>query len=296
MTTEDEEFLQKKNLLLKNIQKGLKRSQKQLLQREQTLHQCQNWKAVEHEGLLLQANLFRVKKGFSQISVSDWEQENIERVLHLDPMIEPKDQAVQFFKKSKKLRKGLPHAERLLQATKDDLSQKELLLETIENLSSTEDLKLFLSQSNFNFFPKPKIAASKGLPVCQKPFHQFISKTGLHIWVGKSAKGNDQMTFRHAKGSDWWLHARDYPGSHVILRCSKGESPDPESINEAAELALRYSKACKNKEGEVSISQVKYLSRIVNYPGKVQLSKHQVIYIKFDDSRWERLKSHKIND
>lgn len=291
-TEEEEDFLQEKKTLLKYVTKALKRSQKQLLQREQTLLDCQNWKSVEHEGLLLKANLFRLKKGMSQITVKDWEQEDNERILNLDTTIEPKDQAIKFFKKSKKLRKGLPHAERLLQLTKDDVLLKEKQLFTLNNISSSEDLALYCTTFNINVPSKTaNIPTKKTPPPPPKPFHEYISESGLHIWVGKNAKCNDQLSFRYAKGSDWWLHARDYPGSHVVIRCAKGNTPDPEALNDAAELALRYSKACQNKEGEVTVSQVKHLTRLPNCPGKVQLSKHQVIYIRLDEARWLRLKS-----
>jgi predicted ribosome quality control (RQC) complex YloA/Tae2 family protein len=76
----------------------------------------------------------------------------------------------------------------------------------------------------------------------------------------------------------------------VIHSLKKGEDPDQETVRDAAELALRFSKAkdiCN--EGEVTVSQVKFLHRCKGSPGKVQISKHRVIHIRLDSARWNRL-------
>ena len=60
---------------------------------------------------------------------------------------------------------------------------------------------------------------------------------GSEIWVGRGAKHNDAMTFRHARGHDIWLHARDAAGAHVILRRSSNSEVHPEALIDAAVLA-----------------------------------------------------------
>ena len=107
--------------------------------------------------------------------------------------------------------------------------------------------------------------------------------------MGKSAKDNDQLTFRYANGSDYWLHARNVPGSHVILRVVKGKEPDAESIKDAMQLALAYSRS--PEEGEICLTQCKYVARQGREAGKVHVSKHKVAYAKKDPQRLKRLKS-----
>jgi predicted ribosome quality control (RQC) complex YloA/Tae2 family protein len=126
-------------------------------------------------------------------------------------------------------------------------------------------------------------------PVPQKPYHQFVSKSGLHIWVGKNAKCNDLLSFHYANGNDWWLHAHNFPGSHVVIRLVGDKEPDQEALADAAELALRYSKAKEGQEGEVSVTQAKYLRPVKGTPGKVMLSRHTVLYHRLDEKRWLRL-------
>ncbi len=126
------------------------------------------------------------------------------------------------------------------------------------------------------------------------PYRELITEAGLQIWVGKSDKDNDKLTFSHAHGSDYWLHARDVPGSHVILRLGKVKEPDDESLKDAIQAALFYSKAKDRKEGEVCVTQCKFVSRFgQNQPGKVQISHHRVAYAKMDPSRLRKLRERK---
>ena len=101
----------------------------------------------------------------------------------------------------------------------------------------------------------------------RKPYIEFISKSGFKIWVGRSAKGNDIITFKLARGSDLWMHVLHEKGAHVIVRAVKGKEIDLETIKEAEQLALQYSKA-KNKILEVAKSYVKNLKR-GKKPGEV---------------------------
>ncbi len=101
----------------------------------------------------------------------------------------------------------------------------------------------------------------------RKPYMEFISQTGFKIWVGRSAKDNDILTFKLARGSDLWLHVLHEKGAHVIIRAVKGREIDRETIKEAEKLALQYSKA-KNKILEVAKAYVKNLKR-GKKPGEV---------------------------
>lgn len=111
---------------------------------------------------------------------------------------------------------------------------------------------------------------------------------------GKSAKDNDKLTFACANGSDYWLHARDVPGSHVVLHLGKQREPDEESLKDATQAALFFSKAKDNQEGEVCITQCKYVARFgKNQPGKVQISQHRIAYAKLDVERLRKLRERK---
>lgn len=279
---------------LSSLKKLIKRAQKRLLERQNTLHKCKSWEEVFHLGQLLQAHLFQVGKGCSDIKVIDWEQNGQERLITLDPLLKPHEQVARYFKRSKKLRAGIVHAERQLKLAEEELERRLQQLTKIEKTTQLSDLQNLCELYQLEWLkPTSPIPTKKKAPA--KPYHCFLSESGLQIWVGKSAKNNDQLTFHYANGSDWWLHARDCPGSHIIIRGVKEQYPDEASLRDAAELALRFSKIKDKDEGEVSITQVKWLKRIKSAPGKVMLSKHKTLRIFLENDRWNRLKVNKIN-
>lgn len=282
-------FVQQKKNIAKQLEKGFKRAQKRFEERLKMLNRCKEWKKVRHEGLLLQANLFRITKGMHEIIVSDWEQEGEERTLHLDSLVSPKDQLASYFRRSKKLNIGQGHAKRLLQLAEEELALYLEKKDVLNGITDSQSLEEYCKRFRIDDNPtQVNPLYKKKEPV--KPYNTFITREGVEIWVGKNAADNDKLTLHFAKGSDLWLHARNYPGSHVVVRCLKGQELDENSLNDAAELALRYSKAKDTTEGEVCLAQVKTLTRVKEKPGKVILSKHKVLCVILDDKRWHRLK------
>lgn len=271
------------------MQKKLAKVGKRVEERQKTLADCQNWHAVNHEGLLLQANLFRVQKGMKEVVVADWELDGAERVIALDHLKAPKDIVAAYFKRSKKLKAGVEHAIRLLGKAEQEyaacLEQERILGEVSDEESLAAYYKLF-GESARAIRP----AALRGKKEPAKPYHIFKSESGVEIRVGKSARDNDKLTFHCSNGLDWWLHAQNYPGSHVVVSGLKGQDPDEATLYDAAELALRYSKAKNSGEGEVCLTQVKGLTRVKGTPGKVMLSKHRILRLVMDNKRWLRLK------
>lgn len=282
-------FEQQKAIAVRAMQKKLAKVGKRVEERQKTLADCQNWHAVNHEGLLLQANLFRVQKGMKEVVVADWELDGAERVIVLDHLKAPKDIVAAYFKRSKKLKAGVEHAIRLLGKAEEEyavcLEQNRILEEVDDEESLAAYFKLF-GESARAIRP----AALRGKKEPAKPYHIFKSESGIEIRVGKSSRDNDKLTFHCSNGLDWWLHAQNYPGSHVVIAGLKGLDPDEATLYDAAELALRYSKAKHSGEGEVCLTQVKGLTRVKGTPGKVMLSKHRILRLVMDNKRWLRLK------
>jgi predicted ribosome quality control (RQC) complex YloA/Tae2 family protein len=81
------------------------------------------------------------------------------------------------------------------------------------------------------------------------------------VLVGRSARDNDQLTFRVARPNDLWLHAGDYPGSHVIVRNSSRSEIPHRTIIEAAQLAAKFSQASKDSRVTIHYTQRKFLTK-----------------------------------
>jgi len=80
------------------------------------------------------------------------------------------------------------------------------------------------------------------------PYRKFISQSGAPILVGRSARDNDTLTLRVARGNDLWLHARGMQGAHVVVP-GPGESPDPRTLGDAALLAAHFSPRGPGRRG-----------------------------------------------
>lgn len=281
-------FQQEKQQFQKELIKRQKRFQKALENGKQSLASCLDWEKVHHEALLLQSHLYRLKKGMCEVVIPDWENENKERKIVLDPLVEPYEEIAKRFRKSKKLRAGIEHAYRMIKKAESELQQHTDTLEKLSTIHTLRELHHFQKQIGIS---KKEGGTTKVLKEKKLPYREFCSAAGLSIWVGKSARDNDVMTFSYAKGSDWWLHVRDFSGSHVVVRCAKNQEPDQESLKDAMQLALSYSKAKKQGEADICVTQCKYVVRFgKGKAGKVHISKHQVIHIRHDPARLLRLK------
>jgi predicted ribosome quality control (RQC) complex YloA/Tae2 family protein len=117
-----------------------------------------------------------------------------------------------------------------------------------------------------------------------------IERNGWTMLVGRSAKENDELLRRHVRGSDLWLHARDHSGSYVFIKARRDKSFPLEVMLDAGCLAIYYSKARKNMEGNVYYTQAKYLRRVKDGPkGLVVPALEKNLFVRLDESRVQEL-------
>ena len=116
------------------------------------------------------------------------------------------------------------------------------------------------------------------------------------LLVGRTARQND-ATLRAARGNDYWLHCRDYPGAHVFVRHLRAKSVPLETLLDAANLALYFSKARGAGQADVYYTQVKYLRRPRGAdragagpaPGRVIPTRARNLFVRLDQARIQRL-------
>lgn len=130
--------------------------------------------------------------------------------------------------------------------------------------------------------PKPIFSTRKKKVDTEfKGARRFISSDGFEILVGKKAKDNDFLTFRVAKSLDLWLHAADYPGSHVVIRNGNRKEIPNQTILEAAELAAFYSDAREKPKAAVNYTQKKFVNKPRrSAPGLVSLASFKTILVE----------------
>ena len=109
----------------------------------------------------------------------------------------------------------------------------------------------------------------------------FISSDGFEILVGKKAKDNDVLTFKIAKSLDTWMHAADYPGSHVVVRNPNRKEIPHRTLIEAAELAAFYSQGKAQVKAAVHYTQKKFVNKPKGAaPGLVSLSSFRTLLVE----------------
>ena len=108
----------------------------------------------------------------------------------------------------------------------------------------------------------------------------YRSSDGFEIIVGRAARDNDTLTFRVAKPNDLWLHAGDYPGSHVVVRNASRKDIPHRTIIEAAQLAAKFSQAGEDSKVTVHYTPRKFLSKPKGAaPGLVRMSTFRSIAV-----------------
>lgn len=118
----------------------------------------------------------------------------------------------------------------------------------------------------------------KVISYSSRPFQKFKTEKGSEIWIGKNQKDNQKL-LQDASREDYWLHARDLPGAHVILKLSSPEVQE-EEIKKAAQLAGYFSMGKNDSWVEVIVTQVRYIHSIPKSPGKVTFRHEKTVLVR----------------
>lgn len=245
------------------------------------------------EADLLNAYAWQIKKGDKSASLPDFETGDIVQIA-LDPSMSVRENIEKRYAQAKRMDKAEPLIRARFEETQSKLDEISKIVDRIESATTVEEIDYALPALDMfciqNDVPKAggTATATKSHAKAQhKPFKTFYAADGTPILVGKSAKDNIELTFRYTRGNDTWLHACGATGSHVVV---KSPNPTPETILDAALLAMHYSSFARSTGAEIQITQAKYLKKIKSGPiGKVEVHNERTIYIRQDEARIARL-------
>lgn len=176
----------------------------------------------------------------------------------LDNTLTPQENAQKYFDKYGKLKRTFEALSELTVQVKEEIEHLESILAALDIAMQEEDLVQIREELIESGYIRRK-SGSKKAKVTSKPFH-YVSSDGFHIYVGKNNFQNDELTFKFANGGDWWFHAKQIPGSHVILKTEGAEVPD-RAFEEAARLAAYYSKGREQDKVEIDYVQKKHVKK-----------------------------------
>ncbi|MFN0139428.1 MAG: NFACT RNA binding domain-containing protein, partial [Pyrinomonadaceae bacterium] len=190
--------------------------------------------------------------------------------------------AEEYFRRYTKARNGKKVIEQRLSATEsalDTANEKLRLIDAAIAEHNEEYLASLAAPATKQ--PPPSKSKKKKAEAAFKGARRFVSSDGFEILVGKKAKDNDYLTFRIARSLDLWLHAADYPGSHVVVRNQNKKDVPNRTLVEAAELAAFYSDARDKPKAAVNYTQRKFVNKPRRAPaGLVSLASFKTILVK----------------
>lgn len=274
-----ERMKQKSANILKLVHNNIDRCTKKLVMHRENLEKAKNRDRYKICGDLLTANMYRVKFGMDEVCVENYYDNNSELKIKLDPNISPSQNAQKYYKKYNKAKVTEKYAKEQIIGAEEELEYLETVQESILKAEIPRDLseiKEELAEQGYisNTVSKKKKKTQKSMPM------KFISSDGYEILVGRNNKQNDEVTIRMSYSTDIWLHTKNIPGSHTLIRTNgTGEAPNS-TILEAAQLAAYYSKAKNSAQVPVDYTQIKNVKKPNGAkPGFVIYEKNNTVYV-----------------
>ena len=269
---------QKYESTIKLLASLLAKEENKLLIRKNELEKAEDHEKYNIQGNLLLSNMHLLKKGMDHITVDNFFDINSGAVtIPLRADYDPSKNAQMYFKKYTKAKNAIIHLTKLIKESEEQvyyLSSQLYYLSNALNQSEADEIIEELTQRNIIKRKKKK----KQQTAESHPYH-YKTNDGFDIFIGKNDKQNDRLTLRYAGKEDLWLHTKDIPGSHVILKTNHGTYSD-ESLMTAAKMAAYYSKARSSSNVPVDYTLVKYVKKPSGSPlGKVIYTDNSTIYV-----------------
>lgn len=251
------EFETQANNVRSQLLKSIRQKQKLKQNLEQDLAGHGNPDEHKRIGDLLLANLSTARRDGNKVTLTDYYADGAPSIeVEVDEKVSLQDEAARRFRmygKAKRARQEI--AGRMLQID-HETTQLEGRLQQIEKIISEKDEAALAPFTPVKPVPKPRPKEPE-----IKGVRRYLSTDGYEILVGRAARDNDQLTFKIAQPNDLWLHAGDYPGSHVVIRNPTRKEIPHRTIVEAAQLAGRFSQASEDSKVVIHYTPRKFLSK-----------------------------------
>ncbi|MDU5372376.1 Rqc2 family fibronectin-binding protein [Anaerococcus vaginalis] len=270
-----------KNNLLRKINSQIKLVNKKIDILNKNLSKEKNMDSIRMKGDLLAANVNKLNKGYKEIILKDFYNNNKDIKISLDSRKNPWENVDSYYKRYKKIKNSIDFA-------KDDLPKQNDLLEYLnqvsdfversESISDLDEIKEELMENKIikNTSRNKKKTKSKSKPM------QFKTVDNSNIYVGKNSRQNDYITLKLANKNDYFFHVRNAPGSHVILKTNLLNEND---IKIASYLAASNSSQAKSNKVDVDYTEKKNVNKAKGAkPGMVYYENFKTVTVNMDEN------------
>lgn len=248
---------QKSSDLRHILQTALERNRKKYDLQIKQLKDTENRDRYKIYGELLHVYGYNLEEGAKTLGAFNYYTNEMIQI-PLDPMLSPQENAKKYFDKYNKQKRTYEALSSLIQETSDDIRYLESVRTALDIARSEEDLAEIKEELIAAGYMKRKFTKKKQR-IKNKPLH-YISSDGYDMYVGKNNFQNEELTFHFANGNDWWFHAKQAPGSHVIVK-TKGEELPDSTFEEAGRLAAYYSSMRNADKIEIDYVEKKHVKK-----------------------------------
>ena len=263
------------NRLLSN---AVDRLSRKINHQKADLKKCADREQLRIRGDLIQANLYRIHRGASSVTVENYyDEDNAPVTIQLNPAVSPAMNAQRFYKEYNKAKtREIMLTEQISKAV-EELAY----LESVRDMLSRCETEAELSAIREELREQGYIKSPRGSKRRDKPLPplEYTSSDGFRILVGRNNVQNDNLTLRTAAKTDLWLHTKNIPGSHVII-VTQGKEATDTAVLEAAAIAAAHSKASGSAQVPVDYTLVKNVSKPSGAkPGKVIYVNYKTVFV-----------------
>jgi predicted ribosome quality control (RQC) complex YloA/Tae2 family protein len=241
--------------LLHRVKVERKKNQAKLKKLQAALDDTENAEDYRRKGELLTTFIAQIPKGVNFVELKNYYEDDVLIKIALKPSLSPNQNAQKYFQKYQKLKKAVRIVKEQIEQTKQEI----LYLKSVESqleLATPVEIPVIFEELQAEGYIKARPQKQKKAKPSQPA--QFQASDGTKILVGKNNLQNDRLTLKMAKKTDYWLHAKNIPGSHVIVESSQ---PSDETLTQAGMLAAYYSKYRYSAQVPVDVVQVKHIRK-----------------------------------
>ena len=271
--------------LIRRVENELQKNRQKLKKQEKELLATENAEEFRQKGELLTTFLHQVPNDQDQVILENY-YTNQPITIALDKALTPNQNAQRYFKRYQKLKEAVKYLADLIEETKATI----LYLESVETvlnqagLDEIAEIREELIQTGFI-----RRRQREKIQKRQKPEQYLASDGKTIIYVGRNNLQNEELTFKMARKEELWFHAKDIPGSHVVI--SGNLNPTDEVKTDAAELAAYFSKGRLSNLVQVDMIEVKKLNKPTGgKPGFVTYTGQKTLRVTPDPEKIQSMK------
>ena len=285
---------QKAHDLYKLIANNISRCQKKIEIYQKEYEQTKNKDEFKLYGELIISNAYQIPANSESFVANNYYDDNKKIKIELDKNLSAVQNAQVYFKKYNRQKRTQNALLEQINKNNLELNYFESVIQSLNLCQNENDIEAVRQELYQQKIIRKKLKSRANNNINAKKVDQsfllcFISSDGFEIYVGRNNTQNDFLTLKFAKPYDIWLHTKNIPSSHVIIKTNK-KNVTQETLNQAANICAFYSKACDSSNVAVDYTQKKFVKKIADSkPGMVIYENYKTIFVTPDKNLINRL-------